>query len=85
MNAEELEALPVLTVVLDDSGRAWQRVFTPYSPEYTFEAAGAHCSEEGCGLETSAEVATLGPHIVLTAATDSGAERLAALRKAVSG
>jgi hypothetical protein len=81
VNAEELEALPLRTVVLDGEGDAWQRVYTSYAPEYTFVAAGAHCSEEGCGLETSAEVATMGPHILLAPTTDSGAERLAALRK----
>lgn len=86
MNAEELEALPPLTVVLDDSGRAWQRcTASSYSPAYGWEIAGAHCNEEDCGSETSQALAECGPHIVLAPATDSDAERLAVMRKAVTG
>lgn len=77
MNAEELEALPVLSVVIDSDGDAWQkkepgRWFLAPEREWHFDIVGP------------AGLASLGPLIPLVPATDSGAERLAALRKAVS-
>ncbi|WP_036959213.1 hypothetical protein [Promicromonospora kroppenstedtii] len=78
MNAEELEALPALSVVTDCDGDVWVKDLARewvLAGDVTYD-----------GIDTpSGVVAGYGPHILLVPATDSGAERLAALRKAVTG
>lgn len=78
MNAEELDALPVLSVVIDADGVAWQKEETGLWHDIV---TGSR-PPDGYG-SLSLTVSENGPLILLVPATDSGAERLAALRKAV--
>lgn len=78
MTEEELEALPVLSVVIDTDGDAWQKK----GPGW-WTLAPAH--EWEFELSDSAALARHYPDLIpIVPATDSGAQRLAELRKAVT-
>lgn len=79
MNAEELEALPWPAVVVDKDGDVWTRLFDDTRPHWFL------AGEDDFHGTTSADLLQFAPLVPLAPATDSGMERLAALRKAVTG